>query len=47
MYCIFKGEYIIKTLFARECAEHILKNKDETEFNLTDFYKKKFFSKYI
>ena len=41
------GEYIIKTLFARECAEHILKNKYQTEYNLTEFYKKKFFSKKI
>ena len=41
------GEYIIKTLFAKECAEHILRNKDETEYNLNEFFKKKFFSNYF
>ncbi len=40
------GEYIIKTLFAKECSDHILKNKDAANFDLNDFFKKKFYSKF-
>ena len=39
------GEYIIKTLFAKECADHIFANKKETDYKLTEFFHKKFFSK--
>lgn len=39
------GEYIIKTLFAKECADHILRNNTETQYSLDEFFKKKFFSK--
>ena len=39
------GEYIIKTLFAKECADHILRNTSETQYSLDEFFKKKFFSK--
>ena len=35
----------MKTLFAKECADHILNNTDETQFNLQEFFQKKFFSK--
>jgi isoaspartyl peptidase/L-asparaginase-like protein (Ntn-hydrolase superfamily) len=38
------GEYIIKTLFAKECAEHILANTHKPDYDLNEFYKKKFFS---
>lgn len=41
------GEFIIKTLFARECAEHILNHKDDINFDLVQFYKNKFFSNEI
>lgn len=37
------GEFIIKTLFAKECAQHILKNLDKTDYDLNDFFKKNFF----
>ncbi len=41
------GEHLIKTLFAKECADHILKNNLETQYNLNYFYKTKFFSMFI
>ena len=37
------GEYIIKTLFAKECAQHILKNLYKTDYDLNQFFKKNFF----
>ncbi|CAF0713399.1 unnamed protein product [Brachionus calyciflorus] len=37
------GEYIIKTLFAKECSQHILKNLDKIDYDLNEFFKKKFF----
>lgn len=39
------GEYIIKTLFAKECADHILRNNNVTNYSIDEFFKKKFFSK--
>lgn len=36
------GEYIIKTLFAKECADHLLNNTNQTDNNLNDFFKKNF-----
>lgn len=39
------GEDIIRTLFAKECADHILRNTDETQYSLVEFFDKHFFSK--
>ena len=39
------GEYIMKTLFAKECADHIFRNNSETQYSLDEFFKKKFISK--
>ena len=39
------GEYIIKTLFAKECADHILRNNSDTHYSMDEFFNKKFFSK--
>ena len=39
------GEYIIKTLFAKECVEHIKNNLQDPNYKLKDFFDKKFFSK--
>jgi hypothetical protein len=36
------GEHIIKTLFAKECADHILNNNSETQYNLNDLFRRKF-----
>ena len=33
--------YIIKTLFAKECADHIMKNQDDVHYNLNEFFLKK------
>lgn len=41
------GEYIIKTLFSKQCVDHILDNTDKLDYDLAEFYRKKFFSKYI
>lgn len=41
------GEYIVKTLFAKQCVDHILKNKNKVDYDLNDFFNKKFFSKLI
>lgn len=40
------GEYIIKTLFAKQCVDHILAHKNEADYNLNQFFTQKFFSKF-
>lgn len=40
------GEYIIKTLFAKQCVDHILANTSKTNYDLDDFFNKKFFSNF-
>lgn len=40
------GEYIIKTLFAKECADHILNNLNKTDYDLNNFFKKNFFGNF-
>ena len=37
------GEDIIKTLFAKECADHILRNTADTQYSLVEFFDKHFF----
>ncbi|RNA35502.1 threonine aspartase 1-like [Brachionus plicatilis] len=37
------GEYIIKSLFAKECAQNILRNLNKTDYDLNQFFKKYFF----
>jgi taspase (threonine aspartase 1) len=39
------GEYILKTLLAKECAAYISRHHDKIDYNLNEFFKKKFFSK--
>jgi taspase, threonine aspartase, 1 len=38
------GEYIIKTLFAKECCDHVLKNRENAQYSLDEFFENKFFS---
>jgi taspase (threonine aspartase 1) len=41
------GEYILKTLFAKECSNYICRHRNELGYNLNEFFKKKFFSVFI
>ena len=41
------GEYILKTLLAKECANYICKHRDKIGYNLNEFFKKKFFSRIL
>lgn len=41
------GEYIIKTLFSKQCVDHILTHADKPDFDLNEFFKRKFFSSYF
>lgn len=41
------GEYIIKTLLAKECANYICRHRNEIGYNLNHFFRKKFFGKII
>jgi isoaspartyl peptidase/L-asparaginase-like protein (Ntn-hydrolase superfamily) len=38
------GEFILKTLLARECASYMCRHRDKIGYNLNEFFKKKFFS---
>lgn len=37
------GEYIIKTLFARECSHNVAQNREDVQYGLEEFFKNKFF----
>jgi hypothetical protein len=41
------GEHIMKTLFAKECSDHIFRSRDLLNYDLNDFFRKKFFSKFL
>lgn len=40
------GEYIIKTLFAKQCVDHIFANLNKIDYDLSEFYKEKFFGNF-